>query len=385
MDPSPPSPPPSEAAWSSLRAWLGGPGPRDAAPFGEIAAAARIGHVVRLAAAASPDLEEELRPDVERSVSASLAHAEAEQVLAAACEGYRVVLIKGSATSRLLYADPTLRDPGDVDVLVADDALEPILERLIAGGAQESTVASLRWGMDRPHQRVADWCRPKSTVSLDVHRRLQRWDLPDVDHEELLDGAIAHLAAPLPVPRPEHALLIALVHAANDAYASDLKGWVDVAGLCRGESLDWGLVLRTAERWRARTLTWTGLRIAERWLSAPVPGGIWTALAPPAAAIPMLDALIGGRGRSPSTHHGRANRLLLPMILRDGIKDRVSHAWKRARFTAIAQSSRLTHPSGDAPSFRNGIPVLPPRKGEPAVTIETVNGLRDGDEEPSSA
>ncbi|MDP6946637.1 MAG: nucleotidyltransferase family protein, partial [Myxococcota bacterium] len=210
----------SPLAWLSLRALLIGGEPGEA-PLEEVARAAVLGEVEGLASQADPRLAPWLEAPCARRAEEAvvLFFAEARVTEALEAAGIdRWLALKGSASARLLYDDPTLRPRRDVDILIDGRDMTAFEAAAKAAGWADVTHAThFAQAGDGPYEREYLLDIGGTRVGCDVHRRLLRWREFQVDVPALLSRARV-LDSGWRVCAPEDLLLHTAMHAANVAF-----------------------------------------------------------------------------------------------------------------------------------------------------------------------
>lgn len=186
-------------------------------------------------------------------------------------QGIDPAVLKGAATAHTDYASPSLRQFGDIDLLVAPDAFPHACAVLASNGWRQAYV------LPRHHERFthAITFRQGNRVEVDLHQRVAHRALgllmpPD----ELLEAAVEYELAghALRALCTAHRLIHAAVHtgASRGTYRR-LSSVADVlviadanAGSARG-------VLVQADQWRIRSLVRTTIEGAYAAASLPVP------------------------------------------------------------------------------------------------------------------
>jgi hypothetical protein len=189
---------------------------------------------------------------------------EVHGVLTAA--GVEVAVLKGAATAHLDYASPSLREFGDVDLLVSPDAFAEACAALEAHDWRQAYV------LPRHHERFthAITFRQGRRVEIDLHQRIAHRSLGLLlPPTELLGSAEAYEIAgrTLRALSPVHRLIHAAVHtgASRGPYRR-LSSVADVLVLAEALAESAERVLGQADEWRIRSLV--GRTIEESYDSA---------------------------------------------------------------------------------------------------------------------
>ncbi|MGM0574770.1 MAG: nucleotidyltransferase family protein [Myxococcota bacterium] len=316
-------------AWRALRRALRGEAVACSAE--RLAAAARVGQVVVLAADRIPGLDAPLREDVARALFVHMHVEQAARRVADVLEGVcPAVLLKGNATAHLVYDRPEHRQTVDVDVLVPAGGFAAALEALRGDGWRDAVGPGFaavegddpyEWALARTFGRVR--------VACDLHQRFTWGRRFHVDHEAVLARAVEVPRALLPVCHPEDALIHAAVHAAASALRVPLKSWIDVDRLVRDPGVDLRRVAERARRWRCATALWAALGVASRWLGTPVPGEVRASLRPGQVRARALEVVLSGDAAAPTFRDlsPRVGHVLLGPLVGDDLG--ASAAWAK--------------------------------------------------------
>lgn len=214
--------------------------------------------------------------------------------------GIKHAVLKGVAVSHLDYRDPSLRQFGDVDLLVEPDRFGDAIVSL------EETGWTQAYSLPRHHEAFTHAITlrsPTSRAEIDLHQRIAHRALGLlVPATELLDRSI-----PLDLyGRSTRALSSRdrLIHASLHWQASQggyrrLSSAADVVLLSGSQVGDAAGVLADAERWSVRPLVEAGLRSAWAEAQLDVPGEWHAAMARPIHRRDRLveRAYLSGRRR----------------------------------------------------------------------------------------
>lgn len=233
------------------------------------------------------------------SVRAFLLDAELAAVVGAlASAGVAVLLLKGAALGRTVYASTAERPAGDLDLLVRSEQVEPARRALEALGYRGSGLYWLpRW--QRRYRAELPMLRRTeegSRILVELHWALVEAPLY-IDH--IPSDAVWQRAQPvaqLPgagVPDPATLLIHCCAHLALH-HSQDMRlFWLlDVDRLARWPALDWGAALAQAERWRLDLAVSVVVQQAAALFGTPLPEGVWRWLAQP-RTDPVQHALWG--------------------------------------------------------------------------------------------
>ena len=332
---------PTEQSWSALRRCLRGEADYSHPADSEVARCAAIGQVAGLLVAAQPAYAEMLHVACEEASFQSMVLGLAEDRVASWLKTAgisRWALLKGTASSRMLYEDPALRQRSDIDLLISADQMVPVARLLSTKGLVEKTAAQ-HWAASAstPYQRTWDMQVSSMVVEIDVHRRLLRWDELTIDHDGVLERANSLEGSSPPLCTREDLLLHTLIHAANEAFRVPLRSWVDVARLVRHPDLDWSAVVNRANTWRITPAIWSGLEVTQRWFQVAPPLGIVAALRPPHIQAACLKKLTSSDGQYPCPIETPVGRAVFRMLCRVTPRD----AMRQARQAAAIRTALI--------------------------------------------
>ena len=193
--------------------------------------------------------------------------------------GVRLMVLKGAALNRTLYAKPDERSMADLDLMVCSQDVETafaLLEQL--GGLKGEPLVRDDF-FPRFHYETEYTIGKIYPVKIDLHvrpfRPLRYAQL--VPEDAFWDRAVAVSIgdAQVLVPSEDDMLLHLAVHAAVHAYADrkwliDIQRWV----LARRDTINWERLLATVERWQLALPTHQAFqRVEHEWGSlfpAPV-------------------------------------------------------------------------------------------------------------------
>jgi hypothetical protein len=232
----------------------------------------------------------------EEAITFMMLSAEARRLVGLAqAEGLPVLLLKGSALAHWLYAEPTQRSCGDVDLLLPSRALaEQLAHRLAADGYQRARTSGALVAYELMCTRSV---APGWTLELDIHWGLVNSPLfaQRLSFDELMAEAV-----PLPGLGPGarglgavHALLHACMHRAinlANREGDHLKWLYDLVLLAeRLDAAQWQRLQSLAQQRGLAGLVVNGLQAAADVFGRPLAAAPLAALRQ-AAAHETLDA-----------------------------------------------------------------------------------------------
>lgn len=186
--------------------------------------------------------------------------------------GLRALVFKGPTLAADAYGDLSLRECGDLDLLIHREDLPQVMEML------KSNQFSCLWDQaDEARRRQSFSCEfRRDELELDVHWDLApKWFNYQVDFDGLWDRGIAlnelHYARKL---RPEDAIVVLCIHGTKHWWER-LRWICDVAEMVnRGLVTDWDRVRSTANSAKSRRCVDLGLWLAGDLLSAKLPENV---------------------------------------------------------------------------------------------------------------
>jgi len=197
--------------------------------------------------------------------------------------GIETRMLKGAATARLDYPNPSWRSFGDVDLLVQSCDYDAAVERLRAGGARRRS-GEPRPGFDRRFGKGVCLIRPDG-VQVDLHRTLASGPFGlTVECEALFDDPdlVAIGSRRVRVLDRDLRFVHACFHAVLGDFPPRLTSLRDVAQMSMSGSVDMDRARTLARRWRAGVVlasavatAWTTFRLprapAIEWAFSYVP------------------------------------------------------------------------------------------------------------------
>jgi len=234
-------------------------------------------------------VQQALSSDFQRfSVRAYLLDAELAAVAAAlAGAGVDVLLLKGAALGRTVYASTAERPAGDLDLLIRSEQVERARQALHDLGYRAAGLYWLprwqrRYRAELPMLRQAE---DGSRILVELH-----WALVEapfyIDHISLDDvwcnARPAAQVAGACVPDPATLLIHCCAHLALH-HSQDMRlFWLlDVDRLARWPALDWEATLAQAERWRLDLAVSRIVQQAAMLFGTPLPAAVVQWLAQP--------------------------------------------------------------------------------------------------------
>ncbi len=250
--------------------------------------------------------------------------------------GVAYAAFKGAHVREWLYADPTLRDAADVDVLVSPTDREHAVRALIAAGysplADAATVS---------HELALT----RHGVEIDLHWYVTRPSRLRMEVSDEIVGRRQRVAGFWAVSNAD-AVFLMLTHPAFTKYVSSpsmrLIRVVDFLYVVRDHAVEWPLVADLLDRCGVRAAAWTVLTWFQMLhpLAGGVPAEFVARIAPGRLRAWYLRAWL---------RHDLPTRLdSLPMAIQVGFTllfhDRPSDAWRAIRGILTARGGGASDP-----------------------------------------
>ena len=164
--------------------------------------------------------------------------------------GMEIAFIKGFANAHLFYPDPVLRMQGDLDILVREPDLAPLIALLAGEGFRFQPAPFNSWGMISDASFVP-FVSADGACNIDIHIQ------PDCypAHRSLNADRLFRDARPISigncsvlVPSPEHVLVLCATNAAKDKFdLVCLRKAIDAIVTLRAmPSVDWNEIVDLA-------------------------------------------------------------------------------------------------------------------------------------------
>ncbi len=249
--------------------------------------------------------------------------------------GIQALPFKGPVLGVQVYGDATLRQFGDLDVLVPR-ADVPRAEQLLAGRGyapyKPMTAAEAERYLDIEKSR--EYVGERGLVEL-------HWNFMHPMHGLQIDAeAVRRRTAPLtvggatvPAPSPEDLLVYLCAHGSKHFW--ERLSWIcDVAECLRTykSEMNWAVALARADELHARRMLLLGLRLAARLLEAPVPAELLRRAAASAAVNQLTATVCGDLFLEPEDAEARFDEAGVEMkharfhlLMRERVRDRLPY------------------------------------------------------------
>lgn len=249
---------------------------------------------------------------------------------------------KGPVLSESIYADFSLRQSRDLDILVRPDDIHDAEAVLLERGFEpkfELTEKQKRLLVKNGRHRTMK----KGGTIVELHPRISSFD-PPFEVADLLDraGSVDLAGESVPTTRPVDTLFALSVHGTTHQW-NQLKWICDVAYLIKNETFDWPAVLEESKRRNCYRRVLLGCGLASTVLNVGLSEVVRSGLRntePRLVSDTYPDCLLGTDGTTSLRYRLRS---------RDDNIDRIRYCWKKIT----------------TPSFRGteNLPILGHRPG----------------------
>jgi len=248
-------------------------------------------------------------------------------------QGVRAVPFKGPTLALTAYGDVSLRQFGDLDVLVQRRDVLKVKELLVREGlkptplltsAQEAALlrfdCAYNFGNDKNVVFDVHWdfAAPYFSLELDADGVWERLETTTIAGKQSLT-----LSA-------EDLLLVLCLHGYTHLW--ERLGWIcDVAGLIeRRRDLDWQLVLDNATRQGSRRILSLGLLLASELLEAPIPRDVLRTVETDTVAKTLAERVLHRLFAWEHPRSGLLDGALLQLEMRERGRDKLASVLRLA-------------------------------------------------------
>ena len=293
---------PSQTDWTTLRRILMGQPVASTELTPTVGEAAMMGGVVHQAVTHAPELQSCLAQAMEERVFSDMLLAQAENHVAEVLTTARVgtaVLLKGSASSRMIYKESIFRERRDLDLLIPDPAFQGAVDALIDAGWE--TTEGPWWLKRKASQYEVPLKRQFANVSVesDLHRRLSLTRHLPIDINAFCARATPLAESPFSVPSKIDLILHTVLHAANTGFTVPVKSWWDLHLLLEENDFAADTLIARAQEWNVSHSLWAGLTIVQNLFQSDRDMNWMAVLAPKSPNRGWLRTLLSGKGETP--------------------------------------------------------------------------------------
>ena len=247
--------------------------------------------------------------------------------------GVPALPLKGPALALAAYGDISLRQYGDLDLLIPPHTLDQVAEVLCREGYEAEPAFVKRRGLSRAlflHLGAqSSFMRGRNLFNLDVHTRIMP---PLYPYAPLFDSlqkeAVALSLGPCSMPglAPETMLQVLCYHGEKNRWET-LKYVCDVAALIDAHPrLNWDAVVQVAREAKGLRTLLLGLYLAQALLGVPLPAGVVDLLEPERTLKTLGDELVSRLpGQISAGTLGYLARTRLHLALRDTWRSRLRY------------------------------------------------------------
>ena len=237
-----------------------------------------------------------------------------------------VIPYKGIMLARQLYRDDTLRQSGDIDIIVPkaqttaakayleEEGYQPVVH--FTSSAQEQAYTNQMFEYEFHH--------PKKRIRLELH-----WDIIQPHHAVAIDWPeIWSRSTPGLMRRmaPEDQLIILCIHGVKHYWAG-LKWIMDVKLLIDATpQMNWEAALTRAHNWKVRRIVLFGLLVVDQLLTASYPESIRAAMAKDSSLPGLMDDVLAMQEDPVNLEEHTAELIAFNMRLRERPLDRLAFA-----------------------------------------------------------
>lgn len=223
--------------------------------------------------------------------------------------GIAIVPFKGPVLAELLYGNVSLRQFGDLDILVKREDVRRAREILVADGYQPEFVLSGKFEAEYIRSEHAfQFQKENCTFVVELHWRFgSRNQVFPLDARDVWNRLARQFfqGRELPALAREDLLIYLCVHGAKHGW--DRLEWIRcVAELVSGsDAMNWDIVIRRSRQSGAERALYVGLRLAESLASPPLPAPILDAMRSDGAAQVLAEQALANLFTEETDHSRR--------------------------------------------------------------------------------
>lgn len=250
--------------------------------------------------------------------------------------GIRALPYKGPALSERIYADFSLRQARDIDILVRPEDLLDAEDVLLERGFEprrELTEEQKRLVSKYGRHRTMK----KEGAIVELHPRISRFD-PPFEVSSLLDraGFVTLDGESIPAIRPIDTLLILSVHGTRHLW-HQLKWICDIAYLIQNQRFDWTTVLEAAKRRNCYRRVVLGCRLATTILGVKLPDVVHS-------KFHDIQPLIRNTYPACLLRSDGTTSLRYRLRCRDDTTDRIRYCWNKLTIPPARETGEMVLP-----------------------------------------
>jgi hypothetical protein len=241
------------------------------------------------------------------------------------------IAFKGPALSQMAYGDITLRQFGDLDILIRREDLLQVLDLLQQEGyIPEITLKENSQEAFFKHLNVIGLYKHSSDILIEIHWELLSKNYAVTWHEQHLwegKSCVSINHTEIRILHTEHLLLYLCVHGSKHLF--ERLEWVcDIDRSVRSsQGLDWSKIYSEADRLGIKRMLHLGLSLAQELCGLKLPAMVRHHMEKD-PRVPQLAAEIISLHFSRTQHQGkRYSTFILLWKMRENCADRLRFAW----------------------------------------------------------
>lgn len=269
--------------------------------------------------------------------------------------GIEVMPYKGLALAEALYGDITLRQSGDIDLLIHIQDLRRVREAVSelgytphVGLSADQEAAYLKSGYECAFDGAA------GRNLLEVQWAIQpRFYAVDFNMEGIFQRAMTVMISEHSVRTPSHSdlLLVLSTHAAKHVW-NRLVWLCDIAQLINLPTLDWNWIASQASELGIVRIVWVTMLVANRLLDVPIPAAAQAGLPQDSSASAFVDEIVGHITSEAEYNFESFSYFRLMMRLRERTADRLRFLQRLALTPGPSEWQTVNLPGPLFPVYR---------------------------------
>lgn len=225
--------------------------------------------------------------------------------------GIQAIPFKGPILAQVAYQNLSLRQMGDLDLLVRPEDVERATALLEAQGYQRNV--DVPWEI---HLRSCD-----GRCDIDLHRDIVPQHLSCFPDSQVLWDNLSRISLvgqTVQTLTPEMLLFVLCLNGTKEKWCK-FNRICDVAALVSNQPLDWQLIREQAKQWGCQRLVGIGLLLAHDLLSVPLPESVSQWVKSDTAISTITQQLQADLFKTVPTEPGEVERSLFHIRTREGL------------------------------------------------------------------
>ena len=247
-----------------------------------------------------------------------------------------VVIHKGVTLGARIYESATLRDAGDIDILVPAEWIRETIQRLLTIGYEP--LYSLSPRQEQKYLRADHHYALVNRlmgVLLEVH-----WDIADFsqaisvdwpgiwERTDWIELSLHKNNYTIRIFTPEDEMLLLAIHGSLHRWER-LKWLVDINEfILRHPHLDWSVLMHRAQDWRIRRIVLMSLYLSKKLLATPLSSQIEKSIKLDTQIQSLSKHVIKLLDTAKSPPQPDGHRVLFVMRLRENWQDKLAYIWR---------------------------------------------------------